>query len=364
MYPALTFVLGYCQLLSYTSDVLIAGASFSAGPLDRTMDAQASPSPSAATPTPTSHHHQDHNHHHPSDPATSIGNSSSTYLHVVDRLRTLRTWLLHPGGATTVAAYSLPAAAPRIPKSITPSSASKHAAQEQQQQGSTRSDGDGGADSPSPGAAVGPESSLSQTTGSALSPSGGGRDEGASGEGGEQKLTGRRGQKQRRRPTESQSIVDDYLDEDEEDEDEEAVDGRRLPAGALIAAVLPSRLRGPNATAGPGILVAAGVTLSGISFFTEERGGGESQSTLLWESSAEEAGLDDGSGGGSSGGEDGVGGLVLPRVLGMRGLVPRRGSQQALAIVWAERPSFQVLDVSRGGRAGVVEEVSLARRHR
>lgn len=344
------------------------------------MDAQPSPSPFAATPR-ASHHYS------LPDPTISIGNSSSTYLHVVDRLRTLRTWLLHPGGATAVAAYSLPDAAPRVPKNITPSSesSSKSRAQEQRQGGSTRGGGggDGGADSPSPGGVVGPESSLHQITGSSLSPSGGrARDgEGASGEGRrEQKLTGRRGQKQqqrRMRPTKSRPIVDDdYLDDDDEEEEEEeeedgeeAVDGRSLPAGALIAAVLPSRLRGPDASAGPGILVVAGVALSGISFLPEDRGGGGSQSPLLWEPSADETGMDYARAGVSVCREDGGGGgggcgMVLPRVLGMRGLLPRRGYQQALAVVWAERPSFQVLDVSRGGRAGVVEEVPLARRHR
>lgn len=373
------------QLLSYTSDVLIAGASFSDGPQeDRTVEgAHASRSPFAAT-TP---------HYRPPDPTTStIGSSSSsTYLHVVDRLRTLRTWLLHPGGATAVAAYSLPAAVPRVPKNITPSSESpsKSRSQEQRQGGSTRGGGDGVADSSSPGGLVGPESSLSlsQITGSTLSPSGGrGRDEeGASGDGRrEKKLTGRRGHKQqqqqhRRRPNKSRPIVDDdYLEdhddeegeeEEEDDDEEEAVDGRSLPAGALIAAVLPSRLRGPCASAGPGILVVAGVALSGISFLPEDRGGGGSQSPLLWEPSADETGMGYGSVGVSVCREDGGGGggsgrMVLPRVLGMRGLLPRHGSQQALAVVWAERPSFQVLDVSRVGPAGVVEEVPLARRHR
>lgn len=320
------------------------------------MDVQASPSPSAATST--SHYY------HPSDPTISKGNSSSTYLHVVDRLRTLRTWLLHPGGATAVVAYSLPAAAPRVPKSIIPSSESRSSAREQQQ-GSTRGGGDGGADSLSPEVVVGPESSLSQITASVLSPSGGGTDEGAPGGGREQKLPGRRGQKHRRRSIRSQLVVgDDYLYDDEEDEEEEAVDGRSLPAGALIAAVLPSRLRGSNAAAGPGILVAAGVTLSGISFLPEDRGGDECHSSLLWGSSTDDMGIDYGSVGPSNCREDESDGVVLPRVLGMRGLVPRRGSQQALAVVWAERPLFQVLDVSRGRRAGVVEEVSLARRHR
>lgn len=337
------------QLLSYTSDVLIAGANFSAGSPDRTMDGQVSSSPpaskaSAATATaiPASHHRHLHD----------LGSSSSTYLHVVDRLRTLRTWLLHPGGATTVAAYSLPAAVPRVPKYRTPSSKLRNAAL-QPQQDSTR-DGDHRADSSTPRAVVGPKPPSSHSTVSVLSPGGGGGD------------GGRQEQKRGVAPGKSQSVVADNHEDDKEEEEEgeeEEVDARRLPVGALIAAVLPSRLQGPNASSGPGILIAAGVTLSGVSFLSAGREWGEEHHSLLWKSNAEEAGFDGGSGAGD-GREFGGDELMPPRVLGMQGVVPSNGNQQAVALVWAERPSFQVLDVSRGGSAVIVEEVLLSRRHR
>lgn len=347
--PRLSPALRLLQLLSYTSDVLIAGASFSTGPPDRMMDGQVSSPPSTTTATaiPSSHHRHLHNQ---SDSTTSfIGSSSSTYLHVVDRLRTLRTWLLHAGGATAVAAYSLPAAVPRVPKNSIPSSKVRNAAQQPQQE-STPGGGNEAVSSP----VVGPETSWPQSAGSVLSPSSGG------GGGGRQE------QKRGVPPSESQAVVAGGHENDEaeeEEEEEEVVDARRLPAGALIAAVLPSRLQGPNGSAGPGILVTAGVTLSGVSFLPAERECGENHRSLLWTSNAEEGGFDDGSGAGS-GREDGSDEPMPPQVLGMRAIMPSSGTQQALALVWAERPSFQVLDVSRGVRAGVVEEVLLSRRHR
>lgn len=352
--PCFSLALRLLQLLSYTSDVLIAGANFSVGPPDRTMDGQFSSPPSAtntsaaaASVLPSSHHRHVHNL---SDPAvSSTGSSSSTYLHVVDRLRTLRTWLLHPGGATAVVAYSLPAAMPRVPKTRTPSSKFGNAVQ-QPQQGSTRRGGNG-ADYSSSRAVVGPETPLPQSAGSVLSSSGGG------GNGGRQE--------QKRGVSPSESQTDGHEDDQavEKEDADEVVDARRLPAGALVAAVLPSRLRGPNASAGPGILIAAGATLSGVSFLPAERESGEDHRSLLWKSNAEEAGFDDGSGAGS--GREGEGDEPTPpRVLGMRGIMPISGAQQALALVWADRPSFEVLDVSSGGRAGLVEEVLLSRRHR
>lgn len=357
MHRGLFFTRWLLQLLSYTSDVLIAGANFSAGPPDRVMDGQASSLPSAtkasaaqAAAIPSLRHR--HLHSPPDSTSSFMGSSSSTYLHVVDRLRTLRTWLLHPGGATAVAAYALPAAVPRVPRNRTPSSKLRNTAQQPQQDSIRGSDIR--ADSSSSRAVVGPETSTSLSAVSVLSSGGGG------GNGGRQEHM--RGST----PSESQSDVADGHNDDEYVEKEEAdeeVDARRLPAGALSAAVLPSRLRGPNALGGPGILVAAGVTLSGVSFLPAGQECGEDHSSFLWKSNAEDEGLDDRSAA-RSGREVGSDEPISPRVLGMQGIVPGSGSQQALALVWAERPSFQVLDVSHGGPAGIVDEVLLSRRHR
>lgn len=328
--PSSLRLLGCCQLLSYTSDVLIAGASFSEGPPDEVMEVQVPPTPQgttarAANATPQSHH----GHFSDVTDSTTSGRSSSTYLHVVDRLRTLRTWLLHPGGATAVAAYSLPAAAPRVPRNKVPSSKRKNSAPRGND--GTHSSGNSVATGSSP-----PRAANGPDVGS--SPGGGADDKGQHGN----------------RPIGAEDHSDD-------DDEEEEVDALSLPAGALVAAVLPSPPRRSDASAGSGILVAAGVALSGVSFLPEElEGGGRGgEGPVLWRSTIEEDSFDDGSRPG-----DRVGQPVQPRVLGMRGLVPRGGAQQALAIVWAERPSFQVLDVSRGGPAGVVEEMLLARRHR
>lgn len=351
VHHASPFTLRLLQLLSYTSDVLIAGANYSAGPPDRTVDGQiSSPPPAAKTSAATATDIPSSYYRHPSDSTASfVGSSSSTYLHVVDRLRTLRTWLLHPGGATAVAAYSLPAAVPRVPKNRIPSSKLRKVAQ-QPQQDSTHG-GDNGADFPSPRHVLGPEVPLSQPTLSVLSSSGGGGD-------------GRRQDREHATtPSESQSVMADGQKDDNEIEKEEVVDARRLPAGALVAAVLPNRFRGPNASAGPGILVAAGVTLSGVSFLPAEMDCGADHRSYLWTSTAEEAGVND-RGVEGTGGEVGSDEPMPPRVLGMRGITPISGAQQALALIWAERPSFQVLDVSRGGRAGIVEDVLLSRRHR
>ncbi len=298
------------------------------GPPDGLMEAQVPPTRQGTTAgganaTPKSYHG------HFSDVCDSATSwrSSSTYLHVVDRLRTLRTWLLHPGGATAVAAYSLPAAAPRVPKNRVSSSKRKNSARRGKD--GTQSTGDSGAaDSSPPRAANGPDIG---------SFPGGGADD--------------KGHRRNR-----SIVAEDHGD----DEEEEEVDAQSLPAGALVAAVLSCPSRRSDASAGPGILVAAGVALSGVSFLPEELGGGGRgrEEPLLWRSTVEDM-FDDGSRPG-----DRFGQPVKPRVLGMQGLVPRGGAQQALAVVWAERPSFQVLDVSRGGPAGVVEEMLLARRHR
>lgn len=251
-----------------------------------------------------------------------------------------------------MAAYALPAAVPRVPKNRTRSSKLRNTAQ-QPQQDSTRSS-DNRADSSSSRAVVGPETSTSLSAVSVLSSTGGAGD------------GSRHAQKRGATASESRSDAADGHEDNEDvekEEGEEAVDARSLPAGALIAAVLPSRLQGPSASGGPGILVAAGVTLSGVGFLPAGQECGEDHSSLLWKSNADEVGFDDRSAAGG-GGEGGSDELISPRVLGMRGIVPGSGAQQALALVWAERPSFQVLDASRDGRAGIVEEVPLSRRHR
>ncbi|CAM9879335.1 unnamed protein product [Scytosiphon promiscuus] len=307
-------------LLSYTSDVLVAGASFTPGPADHTTDA---PCPPWSSVTPSYPQHQHHHRRSPVEPETFSKNTSLTYLHVVDRLRTLRTWLLHPGGATAVSAYSLPTAAPRVPRNAAPSSDPAVSTHEHQGGHPNRTTG-GGADRAggpgSPSIPVGPESSSPHAGGSPLL-------------------------------SESRRVD---VDDGKREEEEEMVHPGSLPAGALVAVVLPSRMQGHNAAACSGILVAAGVALSGFSFLPEERECGEGQSSFLWESHAIEERF----------GNDGGCGQAPPRMLGMRALVPERGNQQALALVWAERPAFQVLDVSRDGRAGAVEHISLARRHR
>lgn len=344
---------------------MIAGASFTPGPPDQTTDAPRPPllPGTAAAAARPYQHHQDHQKHGPQDPTRSLENTSSTYVHVVDRLRTLRTWLLHPGGATAVSAYSLPTAAPRVPRSVTPSSAPEASTHKQQREhlGLTHGgDSDPTADSRSPSNPVGPGSSLSLTGGSSLLSRGDHGDQTISGEGGERKRYTPQGSRRQLQSTGSRKTVHGVdAASGKQEEGEEAVNPGSLPAGALVAAVLPSRLRGPDTGGCSGILVAAGVALSGFSFLPKEREGGEGESSFLWESyETEERRGDE-----SSRGGDGCG-LIPPRVLGMRALVPRRGNQQALALVWAERPSFQVLDVSRRGRAGVVEHISLARRHR
>lgn len=336
------------QLLSYTSDVLVAGASFSAAPPATAGEPLAPPAtPSLASNIPT----------------------NQAYLHVIDRLRTLRTWLFHPGGATAIAAYSLPTAAPRVP--LAPS----------------ESTGQETATLP-----VGPEShdisprdereDIDEVRGANAvereEEKGAGRGEQGSSISSQQQ---QRQQKQQQRQEQheqqqyhhqqhqhqqrkqqgllqhgqhqhqQQHQQQQYRAEaltDGEGSGEELVDARNLASGALTAAIIPGRLQG---SAGPGVLIAAGVALSGISFLSETEG----DEGPLWTVSraAEEL----------QGIGDGVGATV-PRVLGMRGLVSHSGVRQALVVVWVERPSFQVLDVGRAGSARVVEEVALERRHR
>lgn len=140
----------------------------------------------------------------------------------------------------------------------------------------------------------------------------------------------------------------------QEKEDEEVVDAINLARGASIATVIPT---GRHSKGAVDILVVAGVALSGISFLPE--GGGwqqtEGGSGPIWK--VPEA----------SEGSDCAGSRQVkntPRVLGMRGVVSESGAQQALALVWAERPSFQVLDVGHADSIGMVQNISLGRRHR
>lgn len=248
--------------------------------------------------------------------------TSQTYLHVVDRLRTLRTWLLHPGGATAVAAYCLPNAAPRVPcvAAYVPD----------------RSD---------LGSVDGPESHGDITR----HPLEGGRRNGSEkAEGGDTRaveIDEVGGRDRRRQQLQRQRQLDSLTHE------EQMVNPQSLAIGALVAVIIPSRLRG---NAGPGMLVVAGVALSGVSFLSEDESfvSERAREKPLWGVPEE-----------FTGGE-GHGGMVS-RMLGMQGLVSGGGGgQQALAVVWAELPSFQVLDVGGAGNVGVVQEISLCRRHR
>ena len=291
-------------------------------------------------------------------------------MHVIDRLRTLRTWLFHPGGATAIAAYSLPTAAPRVPL------ASSEIAERE-----------------TATLAVGPESheiSLRDeredidelTAADAVEKEeekgarGGGQGSSISSKQQQQRQQQQQQQQQQQGQHEQQQQYPHQRQEqhqqrkqqeqlqhrqqqhqqlyraetltDGEESVEELVDARNLASGALTAAIIPGRLRG---SAGPGVLIAAGVALSGISFLSETEG----DEGPLWKvSQAAEV-------------FHGIGdrlGPTVPRVLGMRGLVSHCGARQALVVVWVEPPSFQVLDVGRAGSVRVVEEVALERRHR
>lgn len=125
-----------------------------------------------------------------------------------------------------------------------------------------------------------------------------------------------------------------------------------LATRAFVAYVFPSRLQ---RKAGPGILVVAGLTVSGISFLPEcdtvPTGHIESP---IWKTSEEGGRLSDGH-------REDPGVL---RVLGMRGIFSKIGNRQALAVMWAKRPCFQVLDVSRVGFTTQVQEIPMDRRHR
>lgn len=292
------------QLFSYTSDVLLTGANFSS-----------SPGGDVTVPLATN----SLSRHNPS--------TKRAYLHVVDRLRTLRTWLVHLGGTTPVVAYVLPAAAPRVP--TTPS---VHV--------------ESSADMSTIGPEFHGEAAPDETDGHVPGLSGSGE---KSAGGGQVVKTGGRRLWQK---TPSASLIGKT---EEEEEQHEVVNARSLASGALVAIVLHSRLQGP---AGPGILVVAGVALSGLSFLTagdallhkEPR-------NSLWAAPEAILGLERD----ECGDEEGV---AEPRALGMRGLLSGTGDQQALALVWAERPSFQLLDVGRAGLAGIAQEIPLYRRHR
>lgn len=284
------------QLFSYTSEVLIAGASFSAAP-----DTE-SPIPSTANLRPTPY------------PPTD-----RSYLHVIDRLRILRTWLVHPGGATAVAAYSLPTAAPRVP--VAPLNAADRAGVIGPESHHARSPGGGRGDNEQTSVNTAGDSTVGEGQWVAA------RSEGR----GEERLQSR--------PTDISTNGD---------EKEEVLNVQSLAIGALTATAVTGHLR---CSAGPGILVAAGVALSGVSFLPASEDG----NSLLWENSRVLAEM---------GGDGSQGGEAVPRVLGMQGIVSGSGFQQALALLWAERPSFQVLDVGRAGSPALVQEVPLGRRHR
>lgn len=246
-----------CQIFSFVSDVSIAGFNFSAAPtIDVPMSFPAKNIASAHQPT------------------------SRVYIHIVDRRRTLRTWLLHPGGVNAAVAYALPTAAPQVPM-IQETDDTKDKA---------NNDGIADVESPVP----------------------------------------------------AQESNEEMLDPST----------TALATRAFIAYVFPSRLPGK---VGPGILVVAGLTLSRISFLPE----GDTVpmwhiESPIWETSEVGGRLSD-----SHQEDPGV-----PRVLGMRGIFSQIGNRQALAVMWAKRPCFQVLDVGRIGFSTEVQEIPMDRRHR
>lgn len=296
------------QVLSYTSDVLIAGVSFSAAP---------NPGASAVYASGAS---GSFNNMEPRLP-------TYVYLHVVDRLRTLRTWLLHLGGAIAVSAYSLPTPAPRVPipmDVVARVSASASGPESHDTISETPRDDKGDCN------AHDGNVTTAKVRGS------GEKHVRSSGE--------RVPQQRHRRHQPEQNVVL---------HDEEAVDPRTLATGAVVATVIPGPLPQQD---GPCFLVMAGVALSIVSFLKTSDvctvGQHGDQGTLLEIEQALDARDRDGL-------RDGA-----PRVFGMQAIVSEPGGLQAVAVLWAERPSFQVLDVGGAGEAATVQNVSLARLHR
>lgn len=220
------------------------------------------------------------------------------FLHVVDRQRTLRSWLLHSRGAIAAVAYSLPAPAPRIPV---------------------------------------PEDALAPAVGK------------SSDEARDDADAGRRKILEEKEETEKvlrhgrkQQLSDASIGH------EEAVDSRRLPSGASVAAVIPCSLPGKTGTS---FVIVAGVSVTGVTFLHARsilptRGG--VRELNRWMPAA--AGASAAEGGGSE-----------QKVFSMRAVTLEARSLQALAILWAEQPSFQVLDVGDAGRATVMEDIPLSR---
>lgn len=146
-----------------------------------------------------------------------------------------------------------------------------------------------------------------------------------------------------RTPPEEEAVVE-----------EEEVDPRTLANGALVATVIPGRL---STNDGPSFLVTAGVALTGIGFLpTYEVCGDRHEGALgtlleVGENPGVQINLD-------------INSEVTPRVLGMRAVVSGHDGLQALALLWAERPSFQVLHVKGARAATIIQEISLERLHR
>lgn len=254
-------------------------------------------------------------------------------MHVVDRLRTLRTWLLHPGGAAAVSAYALPVPAPRVP---IPADVIAHAHERMCTSGPESHEVNDGALGEVKG-------SIDEFTRNAT----------AAGEMGweakqaidvrEEEQQQQQEHKSKQQPSPESCI-----------EDEEAVDPCTLTSGTLLATVISGPLPQRH---GPCFLVMAGVALSGITFLLTSdvvpagQHGGHGvlmdveDSTTVWD-----GGRDEGTG--------------VSRVLGMRAIVSGLGDLQALALLWGERPGFQLLDVGQAIDAAIVQEVPLTRFHR
>lgn len=287
------------QLLSFTSDVPISGVSFSA-----TADADADPadeSPDATDSKP---------------PRTS--SPRKAFLHVVDRYRTLRTWLLRPEGAIAVVAYSLP---PPSPPPRVPSDGSARAANENPR--------------------------VPETTNRTPPDDGGVRDRPAGAIPGTQGVGTDGGD----------TVVRDPLLREERSfaaagDENRGGRGNHPGGGAPFGAVVGGSLcRGSR----PTFVVIAGVALTGVTFLPTSdvslTGGAHEP---LWGASPPPETV------GAGGPLDDQG----PRLFGMQAVVFGGGSSQALALLWAERPRFEVLDAGSGGRPAAAQHVSLGRTHR
>lgn len=220
------------------------------------------------------------------------------FLHVVDRQRTLRSWLLHSRGAIAAVAYSLPAPAPRVPV---------------------------------------PEDALTPAAGK------------SSDEAHDDADAGRRKILEKEEETEKvlrhgrkQRLSDASIDH------EEVVDSRRLPSGAFVAAVIPCSLPGKTCIS---FVIVSGVSVTGVTFL-HARGilptrGGVRELNRGMPASVGALPAD--------------GGGPEQKVFSMHAVTLEARSLQALAILWAEQPCFQVLDVGDAERATVMEDIPLSR---